>query len=376
MTVATEDPRRGSLGEVFDPRQNSLNALRLLLAVCVILQHAYALSGNFFPNEWIAILVGNGPVDGFFTISGFLITRSWLRRPQVWPFLRARFARILPAFWVCLFVTAFLIVPLSIAAQGGYWQSIIGSGESWNYVWSNFFLKIHALGMSGVWDNVPYPGVINGSLWTLYYEFGCYLVVLVIGAATLLRRRYTVAILFAASWLFTLYVHLVGVTNYDALQVARFTITFFSGAMIYRYRDRLKASWILVVLSVVIVIASAVWAPDYRMVSSLFLAYALITVGSKVKNKRLNLTNDISYGVYIYGFPFQQLLVASGFAGAGPLVFFVVCVYMTAPAAILSWFLVEKPILSRIRGIGLSAKGSASGDEGLEVSGGSSPGLS
>jgi len=342
---------------VFDPRLNALNALRLVLAIGVILQHSFVLSGNQFPAHWVGILVGNGPVDGFFAISGFLITRSWLHRPHIWPYLRARFARILPAFWVCLFVSAFLIVPLSVAAIGGPWATVIRSGASWHYVTSNFFLKIRELNIPGVWTDLPYPNVVNGSLWTLYYEFGCYLLVLVVGAATLLKRRWAVLALFALSWGYNLYVHLAGVTNYDALQVARFSLTFFSGAMAYRYMHRLRASWLWIALSVVIVIAAAIWSPDYRMASSLFIAYVLIALGSLVKKPSLSLNNDISYGVYIYAFPLQQMLVASGFAGAGPLVFFVVCVYMTVPAALLSWFLIEKPILTRVRRMGRKPAG-------------------
>jgi peptidoglycan/LPS O-acetylase OafA/YrhL len=207
--------------------------------------------------------------------------------------------------------------------------------------------------MPGVWETAPFPGVVNGSLWTLYYEFGCYLLVLVLGVTTILRRRHAIAILFVVSWLGNLYVHLAQVANYDAQQVARFSLTFLSGALIHRYGHRLRASWSLVGICLVVVWLAAVYSPSYRLAASVFLAYALLAAGSLLRQPWLNLGNDISYGVYIYAFPFQQLLVTAGFAAAGPLVFFVVAAYLTLPAALASWFLVEKPILSRVRRGGL-----------------------
>jgi peptidoglycan/LPS O-acetylase OafA/YrhL len=68
--------------------------------------------------------------------------------------------------------------------------------------------------------------------------------------------------------------------------------------------------------------------------------------GSLVHNKRLRLRTDLSYGVYIYAFPMQQLLIVCGLRVLKPLVFFPVATIATLPLAALSWFLVEKPALS------------------------------
>ena len=86
--------------------------------------------------------------------------------------------------------------------------------------------------------------------------------------------------------------------------------------------------------------------PDYRVVGAFPLAYAIIVSGSLVHNKRLRLRTDLSYGVYIYAFPMQQLLIVCGLRFLKPLVFFPVATLATLPMAALSWFLVEKPALS------------------------------
>ncbi len=62
--------------------------------------------------------------------------------------------------------------------------------------------------------------------------------------------------------------------------------------------------------------------------------------------KRPNLRNDLSYGVYIYAFPIQQLLVIAGLATLGVFPFFVLATLATLPLAAMSWFIVEKRALA------------------------------
>lgn len=125
---------------------------------------------------------------------------------------------------------------------------------------------------------------------------------------------------------------------------ARLLIMFLAGALLYLYRDKIPANWTLVVLSVVIV-AVSMFLPDYRLLGALPLAYVIIVSGALIRHKRLQLHTDLSYGVYIYSFPLQQLLLIAGLS-APPLLFAVVSTIVTLPVAALSWFLVEKPSLT------------------------------
>ena len=111
--------RRGTLGQVFDPRANALNAWRLALALGVIVWHSWVLTGRPAPPFALNQFATQAFVDGFFAISGFLIPASWLGNPRLRDYFLARGLRILPGMWVCLFVTAFVIAPIGIAFQGG-----------------------------------------------------------------------------------------------------------------------------------------------------------------------------------------------------------------------------------------------------------------
>lgn len=106
----------------------------------------------------------------------------------------------------------------------------------------------------------------------------------------------------------------------------------------------LPARWSLVAASAAVLVA-AMWLPDYRLVGAPFLAYALVTAGALIRVPRLHLGNDISYGLYIYAFPVQQLLIV---AGLGALVwwrFAALAGVIAAVLAALSWFVVEKPAM-------------------------------
>lgn len=69
------------LGQVFDPRRNALNAWRLALAGEVIFWHTYPLRGQLPSVRAVLQLLLCVGVDGFFAISGFLITASWISNP-------------------------------------------------------------------------------------------------------------------------------------------------------------------------------------------------------------------------------------------------------------------------------------------------------
>lgn len=86
--------------------------------------------------------------------------------------------------------------------------------------------------------------------------------------------------------------------------------------------------------------------PNYRVVAAIPLAYAVIVSGALIHNQRMRLRTDLSYGVYIYAWPIQQLLVICGLGVVPPVAFAVLAAVATLPLAALSWFLVEKRALA------------------------------
>lgn len=332
------------LEQEFDPRRNALNALRLGLAISVIVWHSFPLTDHRMPSAAIQQFVGSVGVDGFFAISGYLITSSWLRHPRLRDYSVARGLRILPGFYVCMVVTAFVVAPIGVAMQGGSAVKLLLSTAPIEYVVRNATVMMLQFDVGGTPDGVPWLHVWNGSLWTLGYELFCYIGVASFGLAGLLRRRWFLPIMLALFWALLLFS-----TIYDLPATvrapARLALMFLAGALIHQWQHLIPARWSLVGLSLAVSFASA-WLPEYQLVAALPLAYAAIVSGALIRNEHFRLTTDLSYGVYIYAFPAQQLLVIGGLGSLHPLVFCVIATIVTLPLAALSWTLVEKPAMS------------------------------
>ncbi len=247
-----------TLGQVFDPRRNALNAWRLLLAAEVMLWHCWPITNRLPPAATLQLLFSVG-VDGFFAISGFLITRSWLDDPRLRDFLAARALRILPGYYVCLIVTAFAVAPLSVAIQGGSVGALLSSGAPLEYLAKNSAVAYVHLNIGATPGGVPHPGVWNGSLWSLVWEVACYLAVAAIGVAGLADRRWmSVAVLALAVVGAALVPPLTYPGQWTVAQLAvRSAIMFAAGAVVYQWKDVIPARWSLVAVCVVVVAAAS-----------------------------------------------------------------------------------------------------------------------
>ena len=349
------------LGQEFDPRRNALNAWRLALATGVILCHSWPLTGRRVSFEPAHQLLRDVWVDGFFAISGFLITASWLSNPRLRNYFVARGLRILPGLWVCLTITAFVIAPIGVAIQGGPAAKLLLSRAPIEYVLKNSAVAMLKPDIGGTPQGVPWSHAWDGSLWTLLPEVFCYITVAVLGVTGLLSRRWLIPAALAMALALSALLPPWSVFA-DAIEAqqqidpakaalvlgavaTRFAVMFLAGALLCQFRDVIPARWSLVAVSVVIVLASSL-LPNYRLIGGIPLTYAIIASGALIHDKHLRLRTDLSYGVYIYAFPIQQLLVIWGLGSMNPVVFAVIAAFATVPLAALSWFLVEKPSLS------------------------------
>lgn len=348
-TVDRRPKRRWSpgprLAQVFDTRNNALNAWRLVLASGVILEHSWPLTGRKI-HPPVDQLLTQVWVDGFFAISGFLITASWVRNPRLREYFVARVLRIFPGLWVCLVVVGFVIAPIGVAIQGGSPSKLLLSPAPIQYVLNNAVLNVYHTGIDGTPRNVPFPRVWDGVLWTLIFELLCYIAIALAGVAGLLNRRWPATAVFALFLVAAALVsYPVGTVETILQTIARFALVF-AGALLHQFQDMIPARWSLVAVSLAIVVVSGLLVPNYRTVAAVPLAYAVVVSGALIRSQRLRLRTDLSYGVYIYAWPMQQLLVICGLAFLPPFAFAVVAGLATVPLAALSWFLVEKRALS------------------------------
>lgn len=334
-----------TLGEALARRDNALNFIRLLLAAGVIIGHSYQASGIEAPTEWLNPRIQEWSVNGFFAVSGYLIAGSRMRLPfRV--FLERRARRLLPGLWVVLVVVAFGFAPVVAWLTGEDWSP----RSSLTYVANNFLIHQGQLVIDDTLTNVPDYPQWNGPLWTLVYEAGCYVAVGVALSLQAVRRHAAIACAVLLVVLMALH-PVVMMGDYVAPPSIRYSIRlgsfFAAGVLCWFLRDRIPARWSIVVACAVALVALSLLS-DGQWYGQLFAAVALLSAGSLLPI-RVGATNDISYGVYIYGWPIQQTLANVGAASLGIFAFHVLALVLVVPFAFASWFLIERRWLSATR---------------------------
>ncbi|MEV8158161.1 acyltransferase family protein [Kocuria salsicia] len=303
----THLPPRRVLGDRLGTHDNALNFIRLTLAALVVVGHG-AVLGGFEQQRWHDL--SGMAVNGFFAISGFLIAGSRVRTSFL-SFLWRRALRLYPAFWVALLTTAFLVAPLTARLSGESWIA----GRAVDYVLHNASLSIHQWGIEHLLLGVPYPGVWNGSLWTLWFEGVAYLAAGLVLSVGIVRRRplpWLAGVLMVVLVLAVLAHGPLDVTTSRYLNGLRLAGFFLAGMILWAARSSVPLSAWLGVPALGLALVASRWEVPYGdIVSALPLAYALLWLGA-VLPVRLCSRTDRSYGTYIYVFPLQQLLVVLG----------------------------------------------------------------
>ncbi len=343
---APSGPTR-SLEQAYDPRSNSLDLLRLLLAAAVAVAHGCQIAWGWQPTLGHT-QVGALAVDGFFVLSGYLVTISFLRLGSPWRFAWHRFLRIMPAFWVCLLLTAFVVAPiLSVLSGGGVADALGGEQPSYRYVLDNGALFMRTFDVGGLPAGDVSPGVVNGALWTLWFEACCYALVGAAGVAGLLRGRGRLAVVaVAVSCGIALAIQDARGAELPGDLYLRLVFLFALGALGHLYADLLpvRGSWALAALAVTG--AALALAGDYRPWAGAAFAYLCLWAVVSTPWLRHRPRRDLSYGLYVYHWPVQVLLVTAGAAALGP-AYLPLAVGVPLLAALASWTLVESPALAR-----------------------------
>ena len=348
-------------------QDNSFDILRLFWAVMVLFSHCFALPQGGNRHEPLAVLTngqttfGSLAVDAFFVISGFLIAQSWLRSKGQADYLNKRVRRIYPGFLVAALVCAAIVGPPASESVSAYLHGF----HPLRFTWSALTLSLLAL--PPVFAHLPYSSEINGSLWTIRYEFWCYLLLAALGALGLLKRRGTIAGLFllvlllhsAQEWFFPgigqgnddfkagllhgLELPLLG--NLD--RWPRLLAFFLAGTVCYLYRERIPRSPGLALVSFLLLALCVRWRLNaiLPLCGTYLLLYA---AGSRTQvGKALTQRADLSYGIYLYAYPVQQLLIQFLGVQIDPFLLFALALPTVAALAWLSWKLVEQPFLHR-----------------------------
>lgn len=340
----------------FGEHENAFGFLRLFLASLVIVSHTPQLVDGDRTREPLNLLFpgltfGDVAVDGFFVISGFLITGSYLNSRSAGSYLRKRVARIYPAFIVSSLVCFLIVGPATGAYFTGGAISAIGSTIG-------HLVLLIPPGMKNVFPGTPYR-VLNGAAWTIQYEFACYLLVIALGRAGLLKSWIPVCIAGLVCLLLLGFApNLVGeplnripLHNVfflgDRLSLLRLAGMFLAGAAFYLAQDRVPIRTPLTAAAI-LCLGFSLCVPGISYLGlALFGSYALFAIaslGAGTVLSKINNRNDISYGVYLYAWPIEKTLLWIGFPNS-LLILGLATFILSAIAGSVSWFLVEKPAM-------------------------------
>lgn len=340
-----------------DFKHNNFGFIRFFLAMLVMFGHTYGLGG--FGKEPIERILrgqessGTLAVYGFFIISGFLVTRSLLSSPNIFSYGMKRALRILPGFWVCLIITAFVFAPVVYFFEH---QSFTGfltykpTGPLY-YIKINFFLLMHNYSIAGLLSKNPLPLVFDGSLWTLWLEAKAYIVLGLIGIIGLTNtKRYLVLSVFLILWGIIFFnVQITDSTNkYLRLIIDSsfllYATHFASGSVFFLFKDKIPFNKYIFIAGILLFLLASSFGflhPALPIIWPIILLWCTIHLPFR---KFANI-GDFSYGIYIYSFPIQQL--ATFFKLNKEInTYFLMCFSITMTLAMISWFIVEEPALS------------------------------
>lgn len=323
-------------------RYANIDTMRLLAAIAVVFSHAFLIAEGTEEREPLMQLLGHKNILGlygvfvFFILSGFLITRSFVTRRSTPSYLVSRLLRLLPALWVCVALAAFALGPLFTSLPLG---DYLGSREL--YGWIARHVSLHWSGggpLPGVEFYAGPPGTaVLGTYWTLPPEFACYLAVMVAGLLGLLRIPVLVVALIVGL--------LVHERTLHPLSSVMYLMAFFAaGALLYFVHERGQrpGRGVCWAAGAGLVLSAVAGLPHYG-----FAVFGAILVIQLATSQRVRLGNgarfgDLSYGLYLFGFPIQQVVRSLGGDGQTWWQNFLISLPIALAAAWLSWHLIER----------------------------------
>lgn len=345
-------------------RANRFDLLRLVAALAVFFAHGDFLYRLHLPVPFPGHSLGSLAVYVFFFVSGYLVTLSWVRRPEWGAFWIKRVMRIFPGLVVAV-VFSVLVVGWAATTlpSAAYWKSL----ATWVNLLNNAAGLATVQTLPGVFESNPFARTVNGSLWTIRYELAMYGVLALLAWRSQGRRWVypATALALAGLWL------VARLAQWDeGLQKAGggladlflwrdfcgFGVPFFLGSSFAAYHVRPRG-WMAGAALLAVPIALFVGQEAVRQVvvwllialGTFYAAHAGLAGLRGAGQGRM----DLSYGVYIYAFPIQQALAQVGLSQGWPWgAYLAVSLVLVLVLAWLSWHWVERPAIQAAQALG------------------------
>jgi peptidoglycan/LPS O-acetylase OafA/YrhL len=344
-----------TIASALSGRKNNFDIIRFIAASLVIVAHAYVLNGENPLLGPFARLTGDQMTFGtlgvsiFFMISGFLILQSFTHSKTIGHYALSRILRIFPALIVLVLLTVFVLGSLVTQLPLANYLSHAGT---YDYLKTVFLFPVR-YELPGVFTDNVASQAVNGSLWTLAYELLCYIMVAIAGVLGLLRYKVIILITFILLLTAHLATHFTtffsdilklwwrGIGFKNLLELSTF---FVAGMCIYAYREHIKISHLFAVVALFALILFGYFGL-LRLGMMIFGSYLVFYLAFNPAFKAHNFAKngDLSYGIYIYAFPVQQVIfMLFGGQMDSSLLNFMLAFPITYLLAWCSWHGVEK----------------------------------
>ncbi len=334
--------------------ENRFDILRLMAAWGVLYFHTYPLLGSkqtdLITENWKYDSLGGISVSVFFVISGYLVTNSIANSSGALDFLKKRALRIYPALIFVTLLSVFILGPLATSLPI---TDFFSEKITWNYLKNSIGYNIK-YELPGVFENNQMSAV-NGSLWSLNLEIKAYLGLLFLWLIPFgMNKKLIITCAFLS------FVYFIRPVSEYGLNNRLFGLSYFSskyflmfaiGGLLSAYKDELGGPVLRSFGTASLLLIFSLAFFDVRPLTSLmyhwFFAVACIWISKHwlflpiIPNK----IGDLSYGVYLFSFPIQQVLIQYGFQNKPVSVFIFASTVVTIAFALISWHFVEKPFL-------------------------------
>jgi peptidoglycan/LPS O-acetylase OafA/YrhL len=334
------------LDQILIRSNNNFELLRLIASISVIYYHGFFL---FSKEGFVDFISQNlkyddlGPlaVKFFFFISGLCVCNSLLEGNNVRTYLVSRFFRIMPAYFFVLVFCGFFIGPIVTSLK---FDEYFTNFDTYDYVLSNL-LFITKFSLPGVFDNNPFPSGINGSLWTIAYEVGAYLGLLSLFMIGIHRYKWISLLTFILIMMdLTQGFKFIFSWRVVDPSIDYLIASFAFGSILAVFKKEVDINF-NVVIGILLLYFLLFKSRQAELIFYALIFLLLLLISIQPWFLKLRPTNDLSFGIYLWGFPIQQLIIYF-FPEINLYFYLLISILLSIFVAFLSWFFVEKKAIS------------------------------
>lgn len=328
-------------------RNNCFDFLRLLAASMVIFFHQNMFLGGGYvtdPSDWFPM--DSVWVQVFISLSGYLVTMSFLRSESFLDFMKKRIRRLFPALIICNIVVLYLIAPFLQESIFSYIFSI----DTIKSFFKMSILLSNGNDVPHLWTDYGWIPAANAPIWTLTHEFFLYILAGLAFSFTKSWKAPALLLLIFVILQVLFSAELSDVTFYS-MNIKHFTElgnNFALGSLMYVTKESWDKRNVKITLSIIciVVMLSCIKEPNVSVAVRSAITALTIIIGVSFRDRILNGKFDISYGMYIWAFPFQAIAINILHLG---FYYGLVAVFITtAIVACLSRKYVEEPFMRKI----------------------------